>query len=91
MAFTFAIYEAGKIPLIIPHIESLWLQHGPYLILRTKRLMDTSKALRRGSVGHHADLLNALRKHDANAARDAVATDIRETAAKYLTPKDFPS
>lgn len=89
LVFTLAVYKAAKIPLILPHIESLWLQHGPYLILRAKRLLENSKALRAGSVGHHAELLAALRKRDATRASKAVVSDIRETSVNYLLPKDF--
>jgi DNA-binding GntR family transcriptional regulator len=85
----FAVYAATRRPLIVAHIESLWLQLGPYMIVRAKRVLDLNEPIRGGSIGHHAELMDALKARDSDRAREAVRSDIRETMFTFLLPADF--
>lgn len=70
MEFHFTLYRAGPSQVIMPLIESLWLQMVPFLYLAMKR-----NGL--GSVDdqHHA-ALDAIIKGDANALGQAIKLDI---------------
>jgi len=73
--FHFAVYKAADSGTLLPIIESLWLQIGPYLSLlhRSGNYSDANR--------HHESLLQALRDRDAVRAREAVTNDIRAAAA----------
>ena len=73
-AFHFAYYQASAMPNLVRHIESLWLQSGPYLTLLLPAM--------RG-IDLHAEAIDAARRRDANAAAAAIAEDITR-AAQYL-------
>jgi DNA-binding GntR family transcriptional regulator len=77
--FHFAIYEAAGSPALIPIIESLWLQIGPYL-----SLLHRSKKYRAAN-GHHAALCKALARGDKKGARRALESDIVGAADVLLT------
>lgn len=81
-AFHFRIYEESGSKLLFAVIETLWLQSGPYLSL----LMDQKQA-KRGLVDvatrHHGAILDALRRHDGNAARKEIQADITDAARQY--------
>ena len=72
--FRFTIYEAAESPTVMPIIESLWLQIGPYLNL----LAEPGRI--RVTNDHHQATLAALKRRDAQAARDAICTDMRAGA-----------
>lgn len=72
--FHFTIYTAARSEVLIPVIESLWLQAGPYLTI-----MRSPAALGVG-LDHHDALIDALGRGDGAAARKAVAADIGEAA-----------
>jgi DNA-binding GntR family transcriptional regulator len=91
LEFTFAVYRAARLPVVIPHIESLWLQSGPYLILRIRKMAEDRKYKNAPSIGHHQELLKALKSNDVKGARDAVKKDITETMLLYLSEKHFNS
>jgi DNA-binding GntR family transcriptional regulator len=61
----------------MPVIETLWLRAGPFISLAQK-----SPGIRFDGR-HHVDLMRALERRDASAARRAVERDIA-MAGQYL-------
>ncbi|HYC43888.1 MAG TPA: GntR family transcriptional regulator [Burkholderiales bacterium] len=80
--FHFTLYEAARSEMLMPLIEPLWLQAGPimYLSLISPDVPWDASA--------HSDVVQALRRNDAGAARRAVERDIRKTAS-YLLRSSF--
>lgn len=78
--FHFAVYAASRNELLISMIETLWLQGGPYLSL----LLD-DPTVRQHYTDHsrHQDVIEALRRRDRKAARDAMSKDIGEAAKLF--------
>ena len=73
MQFRFVIYRAAKSPALLPVIESFWLQFGPFL-----NFAFADEALTFG-LQHHAELVEAFKRGDHEAARVAIQNDILET------------
>jgi DNA-binding GntR family transcriptional regulator len=76
--FHFALYRAAQSDMLMPLIESLWLQAGPtmyFSFLAPDMPWDASA---------HGEVLEALRRKDAGGAQRAVARDIR-TTGRHLT------
>jgi len=71
-AFHFAIYRQSGSTVLLPIIESLWLQFGPYLREASERF---DGAGGRG-INHHVEMLDALSRGDGVAARAALEADI---------------
>ena len=71
-AFHFAIYRQSGSMVLLPIIESLWLQLGPYLRVASERF-DGREG--RGT-NFHREIVAALARGDANAARAALESDI---------------
>jgi DNA-binding GntR family transcriptional regulator len=71
-AFHFAIYRQSKSTVLLPIIESLWLQCGPYLRIASE-MFDGRDG--RGT-DYHVDIVDALARGDAKAARLALQLDI---------------
>jgi DNA-binding GntR family transcriptional regulator len=71
-AFHFAIYRQSGSTVLLPIIESLWLQFGPYL-REASELFDGAEG--RGT-NFHLEMLDALSRADAVAARAALEADI---------------
>ncbi len=71
-AFHFAIYRQSGSAVLLPIIESLWLQFGPYLRDASERFDGRNG---RGT-NFHIDLVAALSKGDGPAARVALEADI---------------
>ena len=67
--FHFAVYRAGAPQILLPLIESLWLQSGP--LLNIYKDVGIMKATRR-----HDNIVEALRRKDPREARAAVETDL---------------
>jgi DNA-binding GntR family transcriptional regulator len=72
--FHFTIYKAARSPLLMPIIESLWMQVGP--CLNTMR----GEATLGLGMDHHEAMIAALRKGDGAGARAALQEDISEAA-----------
>lgn len=70
--FHFAIYEASQSEVLLPLIESLWLQFGPYLT-RVKALAGDTMGT--GDT-YHRRVVEALRARDEEAAQRAIVADI---------------
>jgi DNA-binding GntR family transcriptional regulator len=77
-AFHFTLYQSADKPVILPLIEMLWLQAGPFLAL------SLSMPGMSWSARHHQALLAALRLRDPAAARRAIEADIEETTGLLL-------
>jgi DNA-binding GntR family transcriptional regulator len=73
-AFHFEIYRMAGSGVLLPIIESLWLQSGPVL-RAAARLYDGTDGL--GATHHHRRIVEALARGEAEAARDAMGEDIR--------------
>ena len=79
--FHFAIYRCADMPMLLQMIEALWLRIGP--ILNHDLRSGSRRVQDKVAVGHHAQLVKALAKRDAAAARKALRGDI-ETAADFI-------
>lgn len=85
--FHFTIYEASRSTILMPMIESLWLQAGPftyYSMLSPRDLWDAK---------FHEEVIQALRNRDPETAAEAIRNDIVNTAeflrkhGQYEQPK----
>ncbi len=85
--FHFTIYRAAKSTILLPMIESLWLQCGPftyYSLLSPRHLWDGV---------HHDGIIAALKAGDEDMAARAIRSDITNTAkflrdnGQYTQPK----
>lgn len=72
-AFHFRIYEAAGSAVLIPVVESLWLQSGPYV--RVAARIHEQDGHRLG-VHHHWSLIEALERRDREGAVAALTADI---------------
>jgi DNA-binding GntR family transcriptional regulator len=76
-AFQFALYRAAHMPLLLPVIESLWLQTGSCLRLLYPDYIRSLKHDWRGQI------IRALQAGDGDAARRAIESDI-DPALAYI-------
>lgn len=77
--FHFALYEAADSEVLMPLIESLWLQCGPtmYMSLLIPSMPWNASA--------HEEILSALKKNDATVAKKGVVSDVRATRKALLS------
>lgn len=68
--FHFMIYRCARSDAVLPLIECLWLQIGPY----HHEMFDADHFKLR--TQHHRELIAALRLRDKNAARQALEEDL---------------
>jgi len=78
--FHFSIYRASRNASVLPIIEILWLQIGPY-----HNLMVGADHINVEN-DHHDSLVNALRDRNCAAAKRAVESDL-EMFAKIIRPQ----
>lgn len=76
--FHFHIYGLSQSEALVPLIESLWLQAGPFMHTSWLQSPDTWNG------AHHDVLLAALRAGDPEASRTAMVGDIRSGAESLL-------
>lgn len=76
--FHFSLYRLSGSSTVMPLIESLWLQLGPYLRQATHIVIGQSMADQ-----HHLSLIDALERGDERAALKAVEADIRGSAKLF--------
>lgn len=76
--FHFTLYRSAGSAVLMPIIEALWLQAGPFIMNITQ---STPGPYWDGR--YHEDLLSALRRRDSRAARRAIERDINVTR-QYL-------
>jgi DNA-binding GntR family transcriptional regulator len=83
MRFHFTLYQAGQSEVILPLIETLWLQAGPFMAyaLAIPSVQWTSR--------HHQTILVSLRSRNFSAAGQAIEQDIGETLSQLLQKADF--
>ncbi len=78
-AFHNQIYQRAAATILLSTIESLWLRMGPYF-----RLTATDHTHLDNAMIIHQEILDALKKGDAVAARDGIVADI-EAAGRDLS------
>jgi DNA-binding GntR family transcriptional regulator len=83
--FHFTIYAAARSAVLLPIIESLWLQIGPVLTVISADLKLSAIFAEK----HHTKALTALRRGNGASARAAIAGDISEAADYLLKLADF--
>ncbi|PWK61787.1 GntR family transcriptional regulator [Aminobacter sp. AP02] len=72
-AFHFYIYQAARSAVLIPIVESLWLQSGPY-VRAAAQIHDENRGI--PAVHHHWALIEALERGDRDGAKRALTDDI---------------
>jgi DNA-binding GntR family transcriptional regulator len=72
-AFHFYVYRAARSAVLIPIVESLWLQSGPYVRAAAK-IHDEQRDV--PATHHHWALIEALERGDAAGAVKALTDDI---------------
>jgi DNA-binding GntR family transcriptional regulator len=81
--FHFGLYQAANSDVMLPIVESLWMQVGPFL-----NAVFTGGG--RGNAKlHHAELLKAVRRRDSIAAGNAIKNDLADAADVILASVDF--
>lgn len=83
--FHFTLYEAAGYDLLVPMIESLWLQAGPFMYV------SLSAANTVWNTSHHKVAIEAMSAGDAVATRKAIEKDVRTTARSLLQSIQFES
>lgn len=78
--FQVALYRTSEMPVLVRHIEMLWLQTGPYIRLLHP---DFIRMVQQVRAGWRYELCDALRERDGGKARQLIETDISE-ALTYL-------
>ncbi len=86
-AFHFAIYRAAGSSVLLPIIESLWLQSGPF-IRAAAEIYDGDDGL--SATHHHWQIVEALERAEPDAARRAVGADINRAFDLLRERLPFP-
>lgn len=81
MRFHFTVYRAAQMPTLMNIIEGLWLQIGPVLNLDMRS--GSSRLTEGPAQHHHQRVLDAMKKRDPKAAREALLEDLT-TAANFI-------
>ena len=81
--FHFELYRAATSAVLLPMVESLWLQVGPFLRVVVGRL-----GTGRVAVDNHQAAIEALRRRDEAALRAAVRADVLDGQA--LIAREIP-
>lgn len=80
--FHFTFYNVGRTSVVMPLIESVWLQFSPFMRLVVDHIgVDYL-------VDRHAEALQAVARHDISALRFAIEADVREGLGS-LTEADW--
>jgi DNA-binding GntR family transcriptional regulator len=72
--FHFTLYEAGRCEILMPMIEGLWMQAGPF------QAVSLSEQKRSWTATQHAAVLVALRGRDRDGVISAIQHDIGNAA-----------
>lgn len=83
-SFHFRLYGAAGTTVLMPIIESLWMQAGPYLHQVTYSPHGGGAA-----ESHHLDILRSLRLGDAVGVAEAVRRDLSDAADTILKTSEF--
>lgn len=81
--FHFTIYGATRSTVMVPIVESLWIQVGPFL----NALFRTSAT--RNVKDNHGQVVKALRRRDSVGAAEAIAKDLTDSADFILSNAEF--
>ncbi|HEY2756083.1 MAG TPA: GntR family transcriptional regulator [Pseudolabrys sp.] len=76
--FHFSLYDTAQSEVLLPMIEGLWMQTGPFQALSLSR----QKPLWKGH--RHAALLAALRRRNREKVIDAIQGDIEDVAEMLM-------
>ncbi|MBD8892891.1 GntR family transcriptional regulator [Labrenzia suaedae] len=71
-AFHFRIYEASRSTILLPLVESLWLQFAPFMRTVYGRVGTAHL------VDWHKEAIKAIRAGNVESLRESMASDIRE-------------
>jgi DNA-binding GntR family transcriptional regulator len=83
--FHFGLYQVADSAVILPIVESLWMQVGPFL---------NAVFTREGTNGardNHMEVLKALRRGDPVAVGNAIKRDLADAADVILANVEFIS
>jgi DNA-binding GntR family transcriptional regulator len=83
--FHFRLYDAAETLVMLPVIESMWMQIGPYL----HQIFSSQKAATATADHHHMDVLRALRRQDGEAVGKAIWKDLADAADEILSGNMF--
>ena len=72
-SFHMSLYSASGSTILLPFIESLWLQSGPIIRAATLAFDPTSKV---SGPHYHTEIIDALEACDVRSARRALEQDI---------------
>jgi DNA-binding GntR family transcriptional regulator len=75
------LYQANPNPVMLPLIESIWLQLGPFMRLAQNQLQSHYE------TDHHHEALSAIRDNDAISLKHAIELDIHEGLALASSPE----
>lgn len=80
--FHFLIYRTSRNEILLPMLESLWLQYAPTLAEYLPDLMgrlspQDRQRLYEVSLEQHKQVISALEKHDSVGAREQIQADLR--------------
>lgn len=84
--FHFFFAEIAQMPLLRNFLDSLWMRTGPLLALAYDHFSE------RMAIEHHWEVLEALKKGDGPAARQAIRTDIldgNEMMLEFIARKEL--
>ncbi len=84
-SFHFRLYEAAESRVMLPFIESLWMQIGPYL----NQIFNPGERVIDVVDHHHTDVLRMLRRRDGAAAARAIWRDLSDAADSILIANLF--
>ena len=79
-----AVYSAAKSDITIHMIETLWLRGGPYIRPAVIEAAAAAGLDRTHSMKCHRQCLDAIKRGDGPAARDAICADIEAAATELL-------
>jgi DNA-binding GntR family transcriptional regulator len=81
--FHFGLYSVAQSEVVLPIVEMLWVQAGPFL-----NAVFTDQGTR-NARGNHEQVLKALRRRDPAGAADAINSDLADAADLILAYVDF--
>lgn len=74
-----SLYSANPFQIVVPLVESVWLQLGPFSRIAISKLEKTY------IVDRHIEAIEALKQHNSFALRSAIEADIRDGIASIKT------
>lgn len=83
--FHFRLYQAANTVVMLPVVETLWTQIGPYL----NQVFRSREGGTERAGHHHTEVLRALRRGDGEAAARAIWNDLSDAADSILATNWF--